>query len=62
MQGMPNHTEVRVPTQSWSGYGFSHSSPSPIVQSRISIKEEVSVSYGHSKNYQSTFKFKDEIK
>lgn len=62
MQGVPNHTEIRVPTQSWSGYGFSHSSPSPIVQSRISIKEEVSVSDGYSENYRSAFKFKDKIK
>lgn len=41
MQGMPSRTEVRVPTPTWSGYGFSQSSPSTILQNKK--KEEVTV-------------------
>ncbi|KAK7603956.1 hypothetical protein V9T40_004229 [Parthenolecanium corni] len=39
MQGVPNRSEVRVPTPNWSGYGFSQSSPSAIGQNRA--KEEI---------------------
>lgn len=31
-QSKPNRSEVRVPTSVWSGYGFSHSSPSAILK------------------------------
>ena len=44
MQGMPNQAELRIPTQSWSGYGFSNSSPSPIAQSNQSRDETITVS------------------
>lgn len=44
MQGIPNRTEVRVPTQTWAGYGFSQSSPSPILPSRTMAKQNAAVS------------------
>lgn len=47
MQGMPSRTQVRVPTHTWSGYGFSQSSPSSVLQNQNQKKDEVTVSFEH---------------
>ncbi|XP_065223706.1 protein bicaudal C homolog 1 isoform X2 [Planococcus citri] len=39
MQGVPSRTQVRIPTTTWSGYGFSQSSPSSMLRNQK--KEEV---------------------
>lgn len=32
VQGQPKSSDLRVPTSSWSGYGFSQSSPSAVLK------------------------------
>lgn len=59
MQGVPNRSEVRVPTPNWSGYGFSQSSPSAIGQNRA--KEEITVSSISNLYPQVTISNEDEL-
>lgn len=50
MQGTPDKTELRKPTPAWSGYGFSESSPTTMLQNNKK-EENILVRIEYFKNF-----------
>ena len=55
MQMKPVPEVLRIPSSTWSGYGFSHSSPSAALKEQFKKENLVSVSDHHTAQKQGRF-------